>query len=196
MNSMNMNRPFLSFRFLFYLLIATGCILKATAGEKAAPVEAGKNSTPQHQPTTISADSMEYDMAHAKAYFSGNVHIVDERMELRADHMVLFFDEANQLKRVEAEGRIAVQYNEYRAKGGRAVYNVITGTLEITENPILYQATNTIRNAEKVIYDRNAGSVKTSGGRPQIDFTLPDDRDKDFSLFRQRRTAKKGSGAK
>jgi lipopolysaccharide export system protein LptA len=101
-------------------------------------------------------------------------------MEMMADKMTLTFNEKNELQKVVAEDNVRIKREAYRATSGHAVYDMANGLLELTDNPVLVQETNTIRNAEKVIFERLSGKFRTEGGRPKIDFVVPDDKEFDF----------------
>jgi lipopolysaccharide transport protein LptA len=112
---------------------ATGATSPAPAVAKS-PLPAGSST---NEPTIITADFLHGDYAHNLGTFEGNVLVVDPRMTVRADKMVVFFGSTN----VVATNSITTT----------------TGTTTTTSTMI---TTNTTRAVQKIIAD--GGVVMTT----------------------------------
>ena len=121
-------------------------------------------------PTEINAETMDFDIENRKATFSGNVHVVDEKLSLKSDGMTVKFDELNRLKRIEATGNVTIDSEGNFATGGEAVYDFKAGKITLSKNPILMQGPNRVIGAERIIYLREEKKFSTEGGHPQIIF--------------------------
>ena len=81
---------------------ATNSTEEATApGVTSAPPAVAKSPVPiassTNEPTIITADVLHGDYAHNLGTFEGNVLVVDPRITVRADKMVVFFGATNVL---------------------------------------------------------------------------------------------------
>lgn len=70
----------------------------------------------------ITAATTYYDRKEGFAYFTGKVHVDDERYQLHADKAYVFMDGTNELKRIVAIGNVAVTNENKRAYGDKASY--------------------------------------------------------------------------
>ena len=119
-------------------------------------------------PTDITSDSMEFLADKYQINFVGNVQIVDDRFELKADKVTTMLDEKFRHKRNEAVGNVEIIRDDNRATAGRAVFEVETGEITLLDNPIITQGANKLAGAEKIRYNKETGFFRTVGGRPNL----------------------------
>jgi len=118
----------------------------------------------------ITADRMELDLGAHVARFDGHVQVMDPRMTVTADTMIVTFDENNQLKKLEALGKVKIRQMDAdrEAMAGHAVYDVKKGAIELSEDPVLRNGTSILSGADKIIYYRDSDRIETRGGQPHI----------------------------
>ena len=134
-------------------------------------------------PTEISSDTMDFDVETRTAVFSGNVRVVDERLRLTSDKMVVQFDENNKLQKIDATGNVVIDYTGNIAKSGKAVYQLKEGTVVLSIDPVLMQGDNRVVGAEKIIFSRETEKFTTEGGTPHIIFYETDGQSNFPDLF-------------
>ncbi|MFO7821294.1 MAG: LptA/OstA family protein [Lentisphaeria bacterium] len=123
----------------------------------------------QAQSTTITADSTEVDFRAGNAILTGNVVVKGPKMTVNADKMTVYFDQAekqNRIKNIVAQKNVVIVQPAVNrtATAGKAVYDVPTGMITLTENPRLEMEDSTLENAESITYDRDSERVKSKGG--------------------------------
>ncbi len=129
----------------------------------------------------ITSDGMDMNFQAHNATFIGNVKVVEVRMTLYADKMIVYFSaDDNKPQRIECTGNVLIEQPgaKRKAKSDRAVYDVIKGTIELMGNPSLNIGGHTLEKVEKITYFRDDERVITtsrSGGvggeRPTIRLT-------------------------
>jgi len=80
----------------------------------------------------ITSTSVYYDRKEGFAYFSGNVHVDDEKYQLHADRAYVFMNGTNELKRIVALGNVAMTNETKRAYGAKATYYRNPGKVILT----------------------------------------------------------------
>ncbi len=80
---------------------------------------------------------LEVDYDHAKATFHEDVHVTDERGELFADQMEVFFNEAREVEQIIAIGHVRILRGDDTAYSDRAVYLQKQGQVFLTGEPRL-----------------------------------------------------------
>jgi len=143
----------------------------APTGEAGA--EAPKADAPPPE-ITVKADSIEMFLDKGQAVFVGHVRATDQNIELRADRMVVTFDDQQRITHIEAESNVVVIHESGRASGGRAKFALEEGVLRLFENPVIEQPGSRIEGAEEVEYNRTAGVFRTHRGSPRITITPKD----------------------
>ena len=136
-------------------------------------------------PTEISSDTMDFDVEKRTAVFLGNVLVVDDKLRLNSDKMIVQFDENNKLKNIEALGNVVIDSDGNIAESGKAVYDLLDGTVVLSIDPILMQGDNRVVGAEKIIFSRKTEKFITEGGSPHIIFYESDTESKFSDLFKK-----------
>lgn len=109
------------------------------------------------QEVEITADTMDMDFAKRLSTFSGNVVVREARMRLQADKMTVHFGENQKAERIECVGNVVIEQPEAgrTARAGRAEYDIVKGTIMLTENPSLKMGDSTLSNAARITYYRD-----------------------------------------
>ncbi|MBO7720902.1 MAG: hypothetical protein J6T01_00695 [Kiritimatiellae bacterium] len=84
------------------------------AGAAAGPTVGGT--------AKITSSSVYYDQSAGFAYFSGKVHVNDQKYQIHADRAYAFMSGTNELKRIVALGHVAMTNETKRAYGAKASY--------------------------------------------------------------------------
>ena len=121
----------------------------------------------------VTADKFTADEAKGISIFTGNVHIVKEKDDLKADKVVIKFDKKKQPTLYTATGhaqaRLTIKDKKYFAKGNTLIYNPITLRYTIEKNAFL-QELNTDKKVygEKIWVDQAKGYYEVDGkkGKP------------------------------
>ncbi len=155
---------------------------KKAAGEPAAP----------KAPTVITSDEMDIDMKNDVITLVDNVEIDEEGTHIKADKMVIHLKEAKQadseetskeIKLIVATGNVVILKkpltDEERVKGerkataGKAEYDVDSGTIVLTEEPVLNQGGSSMRG-KKITVWRDSDRMKVEGGDSKM-VIMPED---------------------
>ena len=94
-----------------------------------------KKRDPDAGPTVISSDRMEFDYKDFIALFEGSVKVKDPQFSLSADKMLVFFENTNDVKRVDAVGNVYLVSGDMTATCGKASYTAKNGTVAVQSNP-------------------------------------------------------------
>lgn len=98
--------------------------------------------------TIITCDgALEVDYEHAKATFHENVHVTDERGELFADVMDVFFTPSHEISQVHASGHVRIVRGDDTAYSDEAVYLQKEGKVFLTGQPKLVLFPETTQQA-------------------------------------------------
>jgi len=155
-------------RLIAVLLLGAG--IGSGAGEKNAD-NGGEAGTKQaFAESQITSDRMEMDFTGHVAKFDGNVVVKDHRMTLKTARLIAFFTADNELTKVEALGNVEILQPrvDRRAEAGHATYDVVKGTIVLTESPKLTTGDNVLSGASQITYYRNSERVVCEGGHPTI----------------------------
>lgn len=124
-------------------------------------------------PTDITADNIDIELKKNLITLTGNVEVNEKAVDLTADQVFIILtdkDKAQQggekrPKSITAQGNVVIirkpQNEEERAQGarkvtaGKAVYNLDTGIIRLTENPMLSQGKSWIKAPVITIYRDN-----------------------------------------
>ncbi|RJP58015.1 MAG: hypothetical protein C4541_09045 [Candidatus Auribacter fodinae] len=115
------------------------------------------NGAQPYEPTVITCDgALDVAFDNNIAVFHDNVVVKDNRGEVYADLMTVYFkQESRNISLIEAEGNVIIHVDSKIAKSEKAVYKVNEGTLELTGNPRIHEDKN-IYAAEKItIFQKN-----------------------------------------
>ncbi len=121
------------------------------------------------EPVDITANELEVLEQKKQSIFRGDVVVTQGDMRLRSDHLVVFFDEQNQIRRIEAQGQVELVDPQRRATGERAVYDRQEDILQLSGQAVVVQGENRVAGDEIVLYlgenrslvrSRDAGRVR------------------------------------
>ena len=104
--------------------------------------------TAKRTETEVTADKLEYDMKHSTATFTGNVHVQDPEITIRADSLVVLFDKESQIERALASGSVKIEDGRAVATCDKAAYGVKKGQVILNGNARL------VRDKDSVTGDR------------------------------------------
>lgn len=168
---MNQNRRWIVIAGLSLLALGGG--LAAVAQTEAKPKE-----------TVITSKRFEYDAKRNQAKFEGNVVVIDERLSLRAEEMLINFTREHEVRTIYAYGDEVLLHQTGRSAGCRVMtYDVEDGQMVLKEDAWVKQGENVLRgkviriwrDSERItsdsnvtfrIYfneDQNGGSILPSG---------------------------------
>lgn len=120
-------------------------------------------------PMTIHADT--FSRGTNVAVFHGGVEIADARGQMNCEMVTIVSAGTNQVQRVIAEGGVRIEQPGLTAIGSRAEYNVATGLVHLTGEPILISEGRTLQ-AESFIINRNDNTFSVSPGRFRIEMPM------------------------
>jgi len=125
--------------------------------------ESNNFSMEQNEPYEIIAENMFIEREQSVVGFSGNVVLKQGLANLKADQILLFFNEnldQEDFYKMEASGNILIRNNEATSiTGNSATYNVGDNKLIMTENVVLKNQLSMI-NGNKLILDINSGKIE------------------------------------
>lgn len=113
---------------------------------KQAPRKGGKEPAPQGSPAEIS--SKHVVGSRTQAVFTGDVAVRQRTLEMRCDKMIAHYNGPREVTRAECVGNVRAVDGVRTAKGERADYDVLTGTLVVTGNPEARDPTTHLRGSE------------------------------------------------
>ena len=113
--------------------------------------------------TTITSDRLEFDYKEYVALFEGHVKVVDPQFTLWADRMLVFFENTNDVSRVDAVGHVHMESLDRKATCGKAVYTRNNGAIVLTIDPIVSKGDNTLRG-QKITVWLGSSRVDVEGG--------------------------------
>lgn len=145
---------------------ATNSIEQATAtGATSHPPSVVKSPPPTgsstNEPTIITADVLHGDYAHNLGTFEGNVLVVDPRITVRADKMVVFFGATNVLVTSIVTNAAGTTSPVTATNTTRAVQKIIADGAVVMTTP-----DNKKTNSEHGEYTAADGKVVLTGGHP------------------------------
>ncbi len=115
----------------------------------------------------IQYDIIDADFEKRIMIFIGNVVMTDPRVVLKTDKAVITYDAQGKLLNIEAIGNVVIDQNaeDRHATSGKAIYDVTTGDITLTEKPTLKSTQFTMIDASKIICNRDTGKAHAEGGR-------------------------------
>lgn len=141
------------------------------------------------QPTKITADAMDIDIANDLATFTGNVYVDDPRMTIACHKMIIHLGDTGEPKdgdkagsnlsirktvsSIECVGGVVITRKlsdadmiaagEQKATAGKAVYHLDSGEIVLTENPVLMRGKDSLSGKTITIW-RDSNRMKVEGG--------------------------------
>lgn len=117
----------------------------------------------QAQPIDISSRQLEVFQDRQQSVFSGDVVVVQAEKTLRADRLTVFFDDQNQIRRIEAEGSVQIIDPLRTARGDRGIYDQQENALYLFGHAEVSQGENRVAGDEIILYlNENRSVVKSS----------------------------------
>jgi lipopolysaccharide export system protein LptA len=127
------------------------------------------------KPVEISSDTLDVQQDKHQAIFSGNVIAVQGSINMRADQMIVYYNNtdapaggaapgANGISRIDANGHVIFTNPTDTAKGDKATYMVNEQTLDLTGDVLLTRDKNILKGT-RMSYNLQTGrSILTAGG--------------------------------
>lgn len=122
-------------------------------------------------PMTIHADT--FSRGTNVAVFHGDVEIADSRGKMSCELVTIVSAGTNQVQRVIAEGGVRIEQPDLTASGSRAEYNVETGLVHLTGEPLLVSEGRSLR-ADAFFINRNDNTFSVSPGKFRIEMPMND----------------------
>jgi lipopolysaccharide export system protein LptA len=140
------------------------------------------NESSDSDVTVITSEKLTFDYIKQYSLFEKDVVVVDPRMKIFADTMMVKFDENNRAKSIKAEGNVIIVQEDKRARAAVAEYKVDTGEITLTGEPMITSGKN-IFTADVIRYWRDDERME---GKPQARLVIyPDGDHSSESLFRE-----------
>ena len=163
---------------IFGLALVAGSALAQSSGA------GGHDST---LPIEITADSLEVQREQSLAIFRGDVLAVQSDLHLRAQTLVVHYqendahDEGTTISQIDASGDVFVSSPSETAQGDVGVYDVKAGIIDLTGAVVLTRGENVVKGNHLVMdlntgYSRVEGAVGADGERVKSIF-IPEQKD-------------------
>ncbi len=139
-----------------------------------------------NDPIQFEAESLEVREQDQMALFTGNVVVRQKNTVLKTDKLTVYYEGsvqgqakpadgaaapagqgAQQVRRLEATGKVLVTSGPQTASGENAVFDTKANTIVLTGNVVLTQGDNVIRGPRLVV-DIDSGKARMEGGRVQM----------------------------
>ena len=177
-----------SFRNLIFMAAAAALLICPVAQAQIInslfqkPKDEKKAGPASKSPTVITSDEMDIDMKGDIITLIDNVVIDEEGTNIKADKMVIHLknakngegdETAKEVKLIIATGNVVIlkkattaeekAKGEQKATAGKADYDVESGTIVLTEDPVLFQGGSNIKG-KKITVFRDSDRMKVEGG--------------------------------
>lgn len=135
-------------------------LILAVGGGLAAPAQ----DSAKVKETVITSKRFEYDAKRNQAKFEGNVVVIDERLSLRAEEMLINFTREHEVRTIYAYGDEVLLHQTGRSAGCRVMtYDVDDGRMILKEDAWVKQGDNVLRgdviriwrDSERITSDSN-----------------------------------------
>ena len=142
----------------------------------------GNNTEEKSGATDITANSMDINLAGDLISLYGNVIVDDENMNIAADEIIVYLTDTKKKtgeskkepKQLVATGNVIIikksgseeqeGNKEEKATAGKADYDLKTGVIILTEDPVLFQGASYIKGDKITLY-RSSDRVKIEGNQ-------------------------------
>ncbi len=161
--------------FLLAAALAAAIALPGVSSGSGTPFP-GHGKKGASGPTKITSDRLEFDYHNFVALFDGHVVVTDPEFVLTTDKMLVFFENTNDVKRVDCVGNVDMRSDDIHAKAGRAIYTRENAQVVLQDEPVVTKEASdkdrqsvsgeTIRiwlNDERVVVENGVG-VESTGG--------------------------------
>ncbi len=127
------------------------------AGAGAAGAEPQPAATTNS--TMITSKRLTFDYQNRYAVFEEDVVVKDPAVQIKSDKLSAVFEKDNNPKVIVATGHVRIEQDDRRAVCDRAVYEVKSGRLELTGNPVIRRGTEYLKGTT-IIFWRNDNRVE------------------------------------
>ncbi|MCS6780884.1 MAG: hypothetical protein NZ555_14420 [Geminicoccaceae bacterium] len=147
------------------------CLLAASCLPAASPRAQGQLLPGQDSkaPIEIVADSLEVRQNERRAIFKGNVDATQGERSLRADELHVLYGEerggGQQIRRIDAIGRVIVSEPGQTAQGERGSYDPVAGKILLDGNVVLTRGEDVVRGGQLEM-DLATGTAVVRAARP------------------------------
>ena len=143
-----------------------GSVVTASLEAAQNEVFSGRKRDPNAGPTVITSDKLEFDYKEFIALFDGHVVVTDPEFTLKADKMLVFFENTNEVKRVDAVGNVFLRSGDMTAVCGKATYTSKNAQVLIqNDDPVVTKGENRITGEKMSIWLKEQRVVVESGVR-------------------------------
>jgi lipopolysaccharide export system protein LptA len=139
----------------------------APAMAQSAQPAAGGFAYDATQPLEVSADSLRLDQDAGTAIFEGAVQVSQGEFYLQADHIEVFYGQAedtgaNEITRLVATGNVKLVSGAEKAEAQSANFDVAEGNIRMQGDVLLTQGNNLI-SGDVAIINLDDGSARVEG---------------------------------
>ena len=128
-------------------MVAFGLVLCVPARGESEGTRLGSGAFVQASGTNvtvITSERLEFDYKRYIAVFEENVVVVDPRVRIETDHLVVCFDGTNDVKSVTALGNVRIRSEDKRGYCRKAVYVARTGEVVMTGDAKLHRSKDSV----------------------------------------------------
>lgn len=126
------------------------------------------------QPTIVTSEKLSVDYLNNIGTFTGNVLVIDPRITVRADQMIVWFERATnavpetsrggelggrQLRRILARGGVVITVDDRKAKAEEAEYTAQDGRVVLTGHPELDAPDGKV-SGETIVFWRDSKKIE------------------------------------
>lgn len=130
-------------------------------------------ASPTAQPTIVTSERLTVDYLQNIGTFTGNVLVIDPRITVRADQMIVWFDRATnstpslsssdlsgrQLSRILARGGVVITLNDRKARAEVAEYTAHDGRVVLSGQPELDSPDGRV-SGETIVFWRDSKKIE------------------------------------
>ena len=126
------------------------------------------------EPIEVSADSLDVDSESRDVTLNGSVQVIQGELTVRADTMVVHYDDdgdGNRVESIRANGDVVVLTDDGTAHGESGLWSVVAGVVVLEENVRLVND-DAVLTGTKVTLDLKNGQVNIVGGEERVNILL------------------------
>lgn len=149
------------------LAVAAATLCRADTNTPASGTEATTPAATTREPTEVTSERLQVDYANNTGTFEGNVLVVDPKITVRADKMVVFFgtgtNQTRSLQRIVAEGAVIITQDDRKSSSDHAVYTADDGKVVLTGNPQVQTPDGTV-TGKRITFWRGLQKMDVEAG--------------------------------
>ena len=126
------------------------------------------------EPIEVSADSLDVDSESRDVTLNGSVQVMQGELTVRADTMVVRYDDdgnGNRVESIRANGDVVVLTDDGTAHGDAGLWSVASGVV-ILEDNVRLVSDDAVLTGTKVTLDLKNGQVNIIGGEERVNILL------------------------